>query len=130
MNRRLLKLLTVIILIISILVTVFCFLFNRKNSGKHQTDKELLRSANYQVIEEDDGIINGTDNVKFISYFLRDIDEDGIEEKLNGTCKRTGKTDKLYMKLDVLCGTLKNGKITINSNNFSLITSIVKNEMI
>ena len=124
------KLLIFIELLIIFLLAISSFIFSQKNAEKIQVDKELLRSQNYQVIEENDANVDGTNNVKFTSYFLRDINEDGTEEKLNGTCKKIGKTDNLYIKLDVLDGTLKNGKITINSNNFSLITSIVKDEFV
>ena len=50
-----------------------------------------------------------------------------MRRKLSGTCKEIGSQDTLYMEVKVLTeGMLKNGKISINGENFYLATALPK----
>lgn len=84
---------------------------------------------NYEEVKEKDKDIEGTDNVKFDAFFLRDLDGDGYAESIRGTCRQIGKEDTLYMELNVQTeGYLKDGKITINGENFYLQTTLPKDQ--
>ena len=91
---------------------------------------ETARAMTYDVVEEGDEETE-TPYVEFNSYFLRDINRDGIAEKIKGTCKEIDQTDTLYMDINVLTnGYLENGKIEIQGENFTLQTSITKDEVV
>ena len=91
---------------------------------------ETARAMIYDVVEEGDEETE-TPYVEFNSYFLRDINRDGIAEKIKGTCKEIDQTDTLYMDINVLTnGYLENGKIEIQGENFTLQTSITKDEVV
>ena len=73
---------------------------------KMSLDYDYVKTTNWRECKE---II---DNIKFSSFFLRDLDSDGYAEKLKGTCKEIGKEDTLYMELNVqTAGYLKNAKV-------------------
>ena len=81
----------------------------------------------YGQYQDGDEAVDGTDNVKFNAFFLRDLNGDGYAEKLKGTCKEVGKEDTLYMEIIVqTAGKLKNGKIEINGQNFYFQTVLPK----
>ena len=114
-----------------VIIAIIIGLLNKKQINTKQekviADSELARAMTYNQFEDGDENIDGTDNVKFGAFFLRDINNDGYAEKLKGTCKQVGKEDTLYMELNVLTdGYLENGKISINSDNFYLQTAIPK----
>lgn len=91
---------------------------------------ELAKSMTYPKVEDGDGSTN-SEYVKFDAYFLRDLDGDGIDEKLRGTCKKLNQKDSLYINLSVAGkGVLKEGVITVNSDNFYFQTVITKDEEI
>ena len=91
---------------------------------------ETARAMTYDVVEEGDEETE-TPYVEFNSYFLRDVNRDGIAEKIKGTCKEIDQTDTLYMDINVLTnGYLENGKIEIQGENFTLQTSITKDEVV
>ena len=90
-------------------------------------NSELLRAMTYDQFEDGDEKVEGTDNVEFSAFFLRDVDGDGYADKLKGTCKEIGKEDTLYMEVIVkTAGYLKDGKIEIDGKNFYLQTSLPK----
>ena len=91
------------------------------------TDPELARAMTYDQFEDGDENVDGTDNVKFSAFFLRDVNGDGYAEKIKGTCKEIGKEDTLYMEVNVQTeGILKNGKIEVDGKNFYLVTAVPK----
>ena len=101
------------------------------NKTRNSLDPEIARSMTYEEVQEGDDAIEGTDDVKFDAFFLRDLNSDGYAESIRGTCREVGQDDTLYMELRVLAGGyLENGVITINGNNFYLQTSIPKDEEI
>ena len=62
------------------------FLLSRreiKNSTRNlNLDPELARAMTYDEFEDGDENIEGTDNVKFSAFYLRDLDGDGYAEKI------------------------------------------------
>ena len=124
--KRILIALLVILLIVSSIITI------KQSIDKEvitNPNSELLRSMSYEQFVDGDENVEGTDNVKFSAFFLRDLDDDGYAEKLKGTCKEIGKQDTLYMEINVLTeGKLTNGKITINGQNFYLNTTLPKDD--
>ena len=94
------------------------------------TDPELARAMTYGELTEEDERTQ-SEYVTFGAFFARDLDGDGYAERVKGTCKEVGKQDTLYMSLNVLeDGTLKNGKIEIESNNIYFQTALIEDETI
>ena len=90
---------------------------------------ELAKALTYDRVEEGEEAVEGTDNVKFDAFFLRDLNNDGYAEGVRGTSKQIGKEDTLYMELNVqTAGYLKDGKIEINGENFYLQTTLPADE--
>ncbi len=86
---------------------------------------------NYEQFTEEDENVEGTDNVKFGAFFLKDIDGDGYTEKMNGSCITIGKNDTLYMEIKVNTeGYLTNGKIEIAGKNFFYETNLIQDNVI
>lgn len=118
--------------VIAIILIVFIALFLNSKETTISTvgiSQELHRAMQYDQFEEGDELLEATENVKFSAFFLRDLDGDGYAEKIKGTCKDIGGEDTLYMELNVLSeGYLKDGKITIDGQNFYLQTALPKDE--
>ena len=116
----------VLVLIIMMILIVF-----RQNAIIiSRQDPEHYRSMTYEEVQPGEEATNN-DYVQFDAYFLKDINNDGIADKVRGTCNEIGTSDDLYMDLTVLTnGYLKDAKITINSydseekGNFYLSTEI------
>ena len=131
---------SLIIIFISILTVILVsFFIKSKEVNNYSTlGPENLRAMNYEQFTDGDEVVykDGTqgteneeviDNVKFSSFFLRDLDGDGYAEKLKGTCKEIGTEDTLYMEIIVqTAGYLKDGKIQIDGKNFYMQTSLPK----
>lgn len=114
------------------LVAVFAgILSNKKIESNKGIDPELARAMTYEQFEDGSDSVEGTDNVKFSAAFLRDINDDGYAEKIMGTCRNVKERDDLYIELNVINeGYLKNGKIEIAGENFTLTTALPKDEEI
>lgn len=96
-----------------------------------EVSPEIARAREYTEVEDGDENIEGTEYVKFDTFFLKDLDGDGYADEIRGTCNEIGKEDILYMNLSVLNnGILKDGKIKINASNFYFNTAIVKDDII
>ena len=122
----------IIIFAIIALIAISVSIINLKKGNKENIEisPELIRSKEYDIVAPDDEN-TASEYVKFDAFFLKDINGDGIADALRGTCNEIGKEDTLYMDLKVLNnGSFKNGKITINSNNFYLNTALVKDSII
>jgi hypothetical protein len=79
---------------------------------------------NYEQATDETAKAENSENVTFTAFFTRDLDGDGNAEKLLGTCKDINDKDVLYMDLNILTeGYLKNGLITIQSNNREEVTA-------
>lgn len=125
--------LLIILFAIILLITTILFFVLKKNTKTHLSsyDNELLRTMSYDQFVDGDENIEATDNVKFSSFFLRDLDGDGYAEKIKGTCKEIGYQDTLYMEINVQTeGYLKDAKIEINGKNFYLQTALPKDNEI
>ena len=80
-------------------------------------------------MQEGEEAVEGTPNVKFDAFFLRDLDGDGYAESIRGTSKQIGSEDTLYMELNVqTAGYLKDAKIEIDGKNFYLQTALPKDD--
>ena len=113
----------ILISIMTMILIVSCILSMKqiKDDNSIIANQELLRAMTYEQFEDGDEDVEGTENVKFSAFFLRDVDGDGYTEKIKGTCREFGKSDDLYMEILVQNeGYLKDGKITIGSENFYL----------
>ena len=117
----------IIIFIVASIVGILFLAQSRKNKLSLNLSPENQRAMTYEQYQDGDEAVDGTDNVKFNAFFLRDLNGDGYAEKLKGTCKEVGKKDTLYMEIIVqTAGKLKNGKIEINGNNFYMQTVLPK----
>ena len=123
---------TIIVLIaVSIVIGIYVLNKTQKND-KSTMSSELQRTQAYDDVKDGDNAVKDNDGntvnaVKFDAFFLKDKNGDGIAESIRGTCNEIGSQASLYMELSVLeQGRLKDGKITINSNNFYFNTTIVK----
>ena len=122
---------SIIAIILTLVVTIIAIFAskNRTNYGITAT-AELAKAKTYDQVQTGEEATN-SDYVTFDAFFLRDLNGDGIAEGVRGTCKEVGGEDTLYMELKVLTnGTLKNGKITVNSSNFYLQTVLPKDNEI
>ena len=118
--------------IFAVILAFSVFLINNKINKKNNfvITPEILRSREYDVVEPGD---ESTDSefVLFDAFFLKDLNGDGNAESIRGTCNEIGKNDTLYMDLKVINnGHFKDGVITINSTNFKLATTLVKDQII
>ena len=133
--QKLVMMLAVLVLIIMLILMVFkqnAIIISRQ-------DPEHYRSMTYEEVQPGEGATN-SDYVQFDAYFLKDINNDGIADKVRGTCNEIGTSDDLYMDLTVLTnGYLKDAKITINSydyndkensGNFYLSTEIAEDSQV
>ena len=117
----------VLIVLMAIILSVIKFK-NEDNIILKLQNAEDLRAMNYEKVTNETAKVENTENVTFTAFFTRDLDGDGNAEKLLGTCKSLKAKDILYMDLNVLTeGYLKNGLITIQSNNnFNYSMKMVK----
>ena len=122
----------IIALILAVIVTLISLFMKSKNVNKYSgVNPENLRAMTYEEVSDEDEKVEGTDNVKFSAFFLRDLDSDGYAEKLKGTCKEIGTSDTLYISLNVLSdGVLKNGKIEFINNNYIFNTALMSDDVI
>ena len=122
-----------IIVLIAVSIIIGIYVLNKTQKiDKSAMSSELQRTQAYDDVKDGDNAVKDAEGntiqaIKFDAFFLKDKDGDGIAESIRGTCNEIGSQASLYMELRVLeQGKLKDGKITINSNNFYFNTSIVK----
>lgn len=80
------KIATIAIFAVTIIATIIAIVVNQSNeqSSKRKkiiADGELARAMTYDQFVDGDEAVNGTDNVKFSAFFLRDVNGDGYAEK-------------------------------------------------
>ena len=97
------KIISIAIFAVAIITTIVAIVVNQSSeqSSKRKStviDSELARAMTYDQFEDGDDAVEGTDNVKFSAFFLRDVNNDGNAEKIKGTSKQIGKEDTLYME--------------------------------
>ena len=122
-----------IIVLIAVSIVIGIYVLNKTQKiDKSTMSSELQRTQAYDDVKDGDNAVKDNDGntvntVKFDAFFLKDKNGDGVAESIRGTCNEIGSQASLYMELSVLeQGTIKDGKITINSNNFYFNTTIVK----
>ena len=126
-NKKVIAIGTTAILALATIVGVY--VASRNSNTLNSLSPEIARSMEYEQVQDGDENLEQTNNVKFDAFFLRDLDGDGYAESIRGTCNEIGEEATLYMELNVLTeGYLKDGKITINSDNFYLQTNLPKDE--
>jgi len=131
LKNKKVKVLSIAIILLLLIAIVGSFIFKEEHFTKKQkvNSAEFARAMTYAQVQEGDNAVEGTDNVKFDAFFLRDLDADGYAESLRGTCKEIGTSDTLYMELNVQTeGYLKDAKITIDGKNFYLQTTLPKDQ--
>ena len=130
-NKRNLLGAVAVILAVILLITGICINLNKSNKGISISTQEIARAMSYEQFKEGDEAVDGTENVKFSAFFLRDLDGDGYAEKIKGTCKEIGSEDTMYMEINVQTeGHLDNAKIEIAGKNFYLQTALPKDEQL
>ena len=121
-----------IVFISIFIVLLFTLILNIGIHQKTIISSEMKKLQTYNQISDEDYNIDNCDFVKFNAYFARDINNDKIAEKLDGTCNKiTNGSDFLY--LDLLVneeGYLENGKIEINGENFKYSLNVVKDNIL
>ena len=138
-KKRLKNIIPIIVItaIIALIIAGICIY--KVNTNKSNLTPLLSRLQSYELVQDgDEEVHEGSDGtgalipaVTFDAFFLEDINGDGDAESVRGTCREIGSDANFYMELRVIeQGTLKDAKITINSNNFYLNTSIVKDNVI
>ena len=128
-KRKIISIAIFAVVVIAIIIASVINQSNEQSSRRKKiiADGELARAMTYDQFVDGDEAVDGTDNVKFSAFFLRDINGDGYAEKIKGTCKQIGKEDTLYMEVNVQTdGILKNAKIEIDGKNFYLATTAPK----
>ena len=130
-TKRIIFLIGIILITLIAIIMSIVILVKQKQNKVSIATAEISRSMEYDKVEKGEESVEGTENVKFDAFFLRDLDEDGYAEGIRGTCKEVGKEDTLYMELNVqTAGVLKDAKITVNGQNFYLQTALPKDEQL
>lgn len=137
-NRTNLKLINkkALLIIVICIIALILAIFNINNKkdinlispkiSRIEGYDEVLDKDNEVYGKEEGGITQKRINVNFDAFFLEES-IDGVAKKVRGTCNKVGEQSNLYMDLSVFGGgKLKNATITVNSNNFYLKTSFVK----
>lgn len=120
-----------ILIILALVALAIALGFPKSLVQKSKLNAENLRASTYGEFKEADSKIDGCNFVEFSAFFTRDLNNDGKAEKIKGTCKDITQKDTLYAEVNVLTqGSLKNGKITLNAENFTWTTAIVEDEIV
>ena len=132
LNEKKVFILGVALLILIEAVVSTMYIVSSKKIGKSVVtdDPELARAMTYAQVKDGEDATN-SDYVKFDAYFLKDLNNDGIAEKIRGTCREIGSDSTMYMNLSVNTnGYVKDGVITINGRNFYMQTKIPADDQI
>ena len=119
-----------LILIEAVVSTMYIVSSKKISKSVVTDDPELARAMTYAQVKDGEDATN-SDYVKFDAYFLKDLNNDGIAEKIRGTCREIGSDSTLYMNLSVNTnGYVKDGVITVKEKNFYMQTKIPKDDQI
>ena len=127
LNRK--KQVSIVAIILIIIAIAWALIYkNVRQAQLFANNPEIARSMTYDEVKEGEEVVDKTNgHVEFDAFFLRDLNGDGNAESIRGMSREIGQEDTLYMELNVLTnGSLEDGIITINGDNFYLQTSIVK----
>ena len=124
----------IVAIVMMIILAFFVGLKKSKTNFKttaNITDPEMLMELTYNEVTDADKKIENCDYVEFSAYFLRDLNNDGYAEKYDGACNEIGNEDVMYVEFNVLTqGYLKDGRITLNADNYTWETSVVEDSII
>ena len=128
------KVISSIIVILTIIAVVMIAIYHANDTQRRrkliETNPELARAMTYGELTEEDEKTQ-SENVRFSSYFARDLNGDGYADRVKGTCKEVEGEDTLYMSLNVLeDGYLKDAKIEIEADNIYFKTALVDDEVV
>ena len=128
------KVISSIIVILTIIAIVMIAIYHANETQRRrnliETNPELARAMTYGELTEEDEKTQ-SENVRFSSYFARDLNGDGYADRVKGTCKEVEGEDTLYMSLNVLeDGYLKDAKIEIEADNIYFKTALVDDEVV
>ncbi len=85
------------------------------------TNPVVAIEKSYDIVTENDCFADDEHHVVFGAFFARDLDGDGRDERILGSCNRIGTTDTLLINIGVNSGGyLENGKITITAKQGSV----------
>ena len=120
--------------VIMIIIALIPLCYKQINNIIINSRPENILAMTYPQVQTGEESTN-SQYIKFDSYFFKDLNNDGIADKVRGTCKEIGESDTLYMELEVVeNGYLKDGKITINGTsyggNFQLTTQLAADNQI
>ena len=125
-----------IAVVLAVIVMLILMAFRQNAVMISKNNPEPSVAMTYDEVQPGDEATN-SDFVQFDAYFLKDINNDGVADKVRGTCNEIRTSDDLYMDLTVLTnGYLKDAKITINSDgseedgNFYFTTEIAADSQI
>lgn len=134
-NKR--KLIFIIAMIATVAIVVSSIFFLKNRTNELLLTPEIIRSKAYEIAKESDNKVsdvegNIIDSIHFDAYFIKDLDGDGVaESRLRGNCSEIGESASLFMDLSVENnGRIKNAKITINSQNFTFQTALLKDDLL
>ena len=124
----------VIVFLIAIAISFAVLLILQKD--EQVMTSKMSRLQAYDDVKKDDELVydenkNLISAIQFDAFFLEDKDGDGEAEEVRGSCNEIGTDANFYMDLRVIeDGHLKDGTITINSDNFYFNTAIVKDNVV
>ena len=99
------KKIRILLIIFITILMAFCIggaLYKENKNKQIKMSNENRRAINYEQLENNQKIVEGTDgHVEFSAFFLRDLDGNGYAEPILGTCKEIGDKDTLYMEVNV-----------------------------
>lgn len=125
------KIMIALFIVIALIITII--------SGKKYNKVDLsdfspkfLLTQSYEIAKEEDAIVKDDKNniipgVEFDVFCLAENEEGEDAKRIRGTCNKIGEQSNLYIRVAVQEeGVIKDGIITINSDNFYYNTSIIK----
>ena len=135
-NKKMLKKSLSVALIILLVAAIIFIVTNIMKKESIEMTPKMSRLQAYEDVKENDELVYDENNnlisgVQFDAFFLEDTDGDTNAEEVRGSCNELGTDANFYMDLKVIeDGHLKDGTITINSNNFYFNTAIVKDNVV
>ena len=104
------------------LITIVAICLSQTAFKTSLTEDQLFENRvakNYNELTNADKETNVA-NVRFGSYFLRDLYGNNTAHMMDGTCKRIGNTDELYFDIQVNGDSyIDNARIKITNANFN-----------
>lgn len=136
-NKKMLKKSLSVALIILLVAAIIFIVTNIMKKESIEMTPRMSRLQAYEDVKENDELVYDEETkelisgVQFDAFFLEDTDGDTNAEEVRGSCNEIGTDANFYMDLKVIeDGHLKDGTITINSNNFYFNTAIVKDNVV